>query len=89
MTSARGKFFGVPLGDLGFLTSLLMAVATGFLSFFLVTFLSIVGIAIYNIMGHTLDYADAYKYISFPIAGLVLIASLAFFGSLWLRRKLS
>ena len=41
------KLFGIPLGDLGFFTSTLMAFTIGFLSFFLFTFLSIVGLMIY------------------------------------------
>jgi hypothetical protein len=86
---AGGKFFGVPLGDLGFITSVLMAFAVGFLSFFLLTFLGIVGLMIYNGMGHRVDYAVSYKYISFPAACVVLVASLIFFGSLWVRRKVS
>ncbi len=86
---AEGKFFGVPLGDLGFFTSLLMACAVGFLSFFLFTFLAIVGIAIYNGMGHQVDFSESYKYISFPAGCVVLAISLLFFGRLWLRRKFS
>jgi hypothetical protein len=86
---AGGKFFGVPLGDLGFGTSVLMAFTVGFLSFFLFTFLGIVGLMIFNGMGHHVDYADSYKYISFPAACVVLLASLIFFGSLWVRRKIS
>jgi hypothetical protein len=86
---ASGKFFGIPLGDLGLFTSLLMAFAVGFLSFFLFTFLAIAGIMIYNGMGHHVDYAESYKYISFPAGCLVLAISLVFFGTLWLRRKFS
>lgn len=86
---AEGKFFGVPLGDLGFLISLLMALTVGFLSFFLFTFLAIVGIVIYNGMGHRVDLADSYKYISFPAGCVVLAISLLFFGTLWLRRRFS
>ena len=84
---ARGRFFGIPLGDFGFFTSLLIALAVGFLSFFLFTFLAIVGIMIYNGMGHRVDYAESYKYISFPAGCVVLAISLVFFGTLWLRRK--
>jgi hypothetical protein len=40
-------------------------------------------------MGHHVDYAFSYKYISFPAACVVLLASLIFFGSLWVRRKVS
>jgi hypothetical protein len=84
---AEGRFFGIPLGDFGLFTSLLMALAVGFLSFFLFTFLAIVGIMIYNGMGHRVDYAESYKYISFPAGCVVLVISLVFFGRLWLRRK--
>jgi hypothetical protein len=85
----RGRFFGVPLGDLGLITSVLMAFTVGFLSFFLFTFLAIVGLMIYNGMGHQVDYSASYKYISFPAACVVLAASLIFFATLWLRRKVS
>jgi hypothetical protein len=88
-TQARGRFFGIPLGDFGLFTSILMAFTVGFLSFFLFTFLAIVGVMIYNGMGHHVDYADSYKYISFPASCVVLVASLIFFGTLWLRRKAS
>jgi hypothetical protein len=80
--------FGIPLGDLGLPTSILMAFAIGFLSFFLFTFLAIIGVAVYNGMGHRADFADSYKYIAFPAACVVLAASLIFFGALWARRKL-
>jgi hypothetical protein len=86
---ATGTFFGIPLGDLGLFSSVLMAFAVGFLSFFLFTFLAIAGVGIYNGMGHHVDYAESYKYISFPASCVVLVASLIFFGTLWLRRKLS
>jgi hypothetical protein len=87
--SRKGIVFGIPLGDLGFFSSLLMACTVGFLSFFLVTFLAIVGILVYNSAGHHLDYADSYKLISFPAGCFMLIVSLIFFGTLWVRRKLS
>jgi hypothetical protein len=85
----EGKFFGIPLGDLGFFTSVLMAFTLGFLSFFLFTFLAIIGLAIYNGLGHQVDLSASYKYISFPAGCVVLAASLVFFGSLWVRRKFS
>jgi hypothetical protein len=88
-TPSRGTFFGIPLGDLGFFSSILMAFTVGFLSFFLITFLAIVGIMIYNGIGHRVNYADSYKFISFPAACLVLLVSLIFFGTLWVRRKIS
>jgi hypothetical protein len=86
---SEGRFFGIPLGDLGLATSILMAFSVGFISFFLFTFLAIIGVSIYNGMGHKVDLADSYKYISLPAACVVLLASLVFFGTLWLRRKLN
>jgi hypothetical protein len=83
------KFFGIPVGGFGFFTSVLMAFTVGFLSFFLFTFLAIFGLMIYNGTGHQVDYASSYKYISFPAACVVLAASLIFFATLWLRRKVS
>ena len=64
-------------------------VCGGFFSFFLFTFLAIVGIMICNGLGHRFNYADSYKYISFPAGCVVLAISLIFFGTLWLRRKFS
>ena len=64
-----------------------MALAVGFLSFFLLSFLAIIGIAVYNGIGHHVDLADSYKYISFPAGCVVLVISLIFFGTLWARRK--
>ena len=55
-----------------------MAFTVGFLSFFLFTFLAIVGLMIYNGMGHQVDYAASYKYISFP-AGCVVLAAVSSF----------
>src|ERR1700733_3255336 len=81
---AGGKFFGIPLGDLGFATSILMAFTVGFLSFFLFTFLAIVGLMIYNGMGHQVDYATSYKYISFPAGGWKRATSSIFLGHLFI-----
>ena len=87
--SARGKIFGVPVGDFGLFSSLLLAVATAVLTFFLATFVGITGILIYNGFGHNLNFADSYKLFSFPIACVTLVISIIFFATLWLRRKFS
>jgi hypothetical protein len=79
------RVFGIPVGDFGFFTSVLMAFTVGFISFFLFIF----GLMVYNGMGHQVDLSASYKYISFPAACVVLAASLIFFGTLWLRRKAS
>ena len=87
--STKGRFFGVPIGEFGFFSSLFLALTTGVLTFFLTTFLAIAGIMIYNGLGHNVNYADSYKLISFPIACVMLAASLIFFATVWLRRKFS
>ena len=86
---ATGVFFGIPLGDLGAFTSLLMALALGFISFFLFTFLGIIGLSIYNHMGHHVDLGASYKYFALPAGCVVLLASLVFFAVLWMRRKVA
>ena len=87
--SRKGGPFGLQIDGFGLFTSLLMALLVGVCFFFLLTFFAITGIGIYNLMGHSLNYADSYKLISFPAACVVMALSLIFFGSLWLRRKLS
>ena len=84
----RGGIFGVRLDGFGLFTSLLMSLTFSFLTFFLTTFLAIAGIMIYNGLGHRLDYADSYRFISFPAGCIMLAVSLVYFLTLWLRRKL-
>jgi hypothetical protein len=58
------------------------------MSFFGLTFLSIIGVAIYKgISGSPITLAISYKYIAFPASILVLLLSLAFLMALWVRRK--
>jgi ABC-type spermidine/putrescine transport system permease subunit II len=83
-----GKTFGVPLSDFGFFSSLLLSFSLGFGSFFLATFLAIVALLFYNEGGHhNVDFADTYKFVGLPVGLVVLVLSLVFFGSLWIRRK--
>ena len=86
---ATGVYFGIPLGELGAFTSLLMACTVGFLSFFLFTFVGIIGVSIYNHMGHQVDLGASYKYFALPAGCVVLLASLLFFATLWVRRKIA
>ncbi|HVJ08706.1 MAG TPA: hypothetical protein VM554_10000 [Acidisarcina sp.] len=85
-----GRVFGLPLGDFGLFASLLIAFSSGFVAFFLTTFFAIFGILFYNTLGHhSMDFAIAYKRIAFPVGIVVLAVSLLFFGTVWVRRKLS
>ena len=83
----EGTLLGLPLGDLGLFQSLLMGFATGFLAFFLATFLSIIGLLLYSSFGHhTVDFAIAYKRIGLPIGLGVGALALGFLGFQWVRR---
>jgi ABC-type Fe3+ transport system permease subunit len=82
--------FGIPLGDFGFFSSLLVSFSLGFAAFFLGTFLAIVTLLFYNEGGHhNVDFADTYKFVGLPLGLLVLAASLLVLGTLWIRRKVS
>jgi hypothetical protein len=88
-TLAAGYLFGVPLGDLGWFASLLMAVASGFMAFFAATFCAIVFILVYNSALHgSLDYTLSYRWIGLPVGLLVMAAALSYLGTLWLKRIL-
>jgi hypothetical protein len=79
--------FGVPIGDLGWFASLLMGTATAFAAFFAATFAGIVFIMVWNSTGHgTLDYSFSYMRLGVPVGVLVLVVSLGYLGSLWVRR---
>jgi len=86
--SGRGYLFGVPMGDLGWFTSLLMGAATGFATFFAATFVGIVSIMVYNSTGHqALDYSYSYLRVGLPAGVLVLVVAWMYLGTLWVRRQ--
>lgn len=83
----EGVLFGIPLGDLGWFSSLLMGLATGFAAFFLTTFVSIMSFLVYRIVsGHNPDFAKTYRDIGFPVGVVVLIAALTYLSVLYARR---
>jgi hypothetical protein len=87
-TIGSGYLFGVPVGDLGWFTSLVMSVALGFLAFFAATFCAIVSILFYNTATHrAVDFALTYKRVGFPVGVLILVVSLGYLGTLWTRRQ--
>ena len=88
-TFGRGYLFGVPVGDLGLFASVLIGLASGFLAFFLATFVSIVTLLFLNTARHaSLDYALAYKRVGLPIGLLIGVLALSYLGMLWGRRQL-
>jgi hypothetical protein len=73
----------------GLFTSLLLAVASGFLAFFASTCIAIFVLLAWNLGGrHAINYADSYLYVGLPAGLLVLVFSLAVFLTLWARAKL-
>ncbi len=89
-TSSGPRIFGVPYGDFGLFASVLISAALGFMTFFVVTFLSIFGILIYNGAAHrAIDLSVSYKFIALPAGSVVLVIALAVLGSVWIRRRLT
>jgi len=88
---ARGRtFLGFPLEGFGFLTSVLLALASGFFTFFLVTALAIFSLLVWNQgMHHTVNYADSYLWVGLPAAIVVWVVAFLVFGTLWIRAKVT
>jgi hypothetical protein len=86
---SSSRILGIPLGELGLFSSLLMATAFGFLVFFAACFVSILGLLFYNQSGHhAVNMADSYRYVAFPAGLAALGLALVVLLGLWLRRKL-
>jgi hypothetical protein len=81
--------FGFPLEGFGLFTSLLLAFAAAFFTFFASTCIAIFSLLAWNVMGgHTVNYADSYRYVGLPAGLAVLVVALPVFGTLWVRAKL-
>lgn len=84
------KIFGIPLGDMGFFHSLLIACIFGVMVFFATCFVSILSLLIYNEAGHhAVDMADVYIYAATPAGAIALIFALAVLMGMWIRRKIT
>jgi hypothetical protein len=84
-----GTVLGFPLDGFGLFTSLLLAVAAAFFTFFASTCIAIFSLLAWNVIGqHTVNYADSYRYVGLPAGVLVLVLALPVFGTLWIRAKL-
>ena len=85
-----GTVFGFPLRGFGLFTSLLLAFASAFFTFFATTTIAIFALLGWNLFGHhAVNYADSYRYVGFPAFLLVLIVALPLFAVLWIRAKMS
>jgi hypothetical protein len=84
------KVFGIPLGDMGFFHSLLIACIFGVMAFFVTCFIAIISLLIYNQAGHhSVDMADTYIYAATPVGLVALIVALVVLMGFWVRRKIS
>jgi hypothetical protein len=87
--SRGGTVLGFPLQGFGLFTSLLLAFAAAFFTFFATTCIAIFSLLAWNLIGHhALNYADSYLYVGFPAGVVVLVVALPVFGALWVRAKL-
>jgi hypothetical protein len=82
-----GRFFGIPLGEMGWFASLLMGAAAGFIAFFGTTFLGIIGIMVYNSRTHSsVDYALSYQRGGLIVGVATLLTAWAVLGTFWVKR---
>ena len=85
-----GTVLGFPLAGFGLFTSLLLAFAAAFFTFFATTCIAIFALLAWNLIGHhAVNFADSYLWVGFPAGVLVLVVALPVFGVLWARAKLS
>jgi hypothetical protein len=83
-----GRFLGFPLEGFGLFTSLLLAFAAAFFTFFATTTIAIFALLAWNGMGHhAVSYADSYRYVGFPAGVVVLVVGLPVFAVLWVKGK--
>ncbi len=82
-------FLGIPIGELGWFTCLLMGAAAGFAAFFAVTFIAILSFLFLNSSGHHLNYSLTYRRFGLPAGLLVGGISLAYLGFSWTRRQIT
>ena len=76
-----------PLKGFSLFPSLLLSFASAFFTFFATTCIAIFTLLAWNVIGrHTVNYADTYLYVGFPLG--VLVVALAVFGTLWVRVKI-
>ena len=83
-----GTVFGFSLKGFGFFTSLLLAFAAAFFTFFATTAVAIFALLIWNGLGHhAVSYADSYRYVGFPAGVVVLVVGLPVFALLWVKSR--
>ncbi len=83
-----GRIFGFPLEGFSLFQSVLLSLAAAFFTFFATTCIAIFALLGWNVLGgHSVNFADTYRYVGFPAGVLVLVVALPYFGVLWVRAK--
>ncbi len=84
------RVFGFPLEGFSLFQSLLLTLASAFLTFFAATCVAIFVLLAWNVFfGHRVDYTDTYRYVGLPAGVVVLVVALPFFLVLWVRAKVN
>jgi ABC-type nickel/cobalt efflux system permease component RcnA len=84
-----GTVLGFPLEGFSLFQSLLLSFASAFFTFFLTTFVAIISLLVWNVLGgHNVNFADTYRYVGLPAGLLVLVVALPYFLMLWVRAKM-
>lgn len=83
-----GKVLGFPLEGFSLFQSLLLSLAAAFFTFFATTCIAIFALLGWNLLGgHSVNFADTYRYVGLPAGVLALVVALPFFLVLWVRAK--
>lgn len=81
------RLFGAPVGDFSLFQTVLATLAVGAASFFLGTFLGILGMVVSSIFAHRmLDYSIAYRWVGLPIGIVMLLLTGFYLGAILIRR---
>jgi len=84
-----GTILGFPLEGFSLFQSLLLSFAAALFTFCATTCVSIFGLLVWNlILGHSINFADTYRYVGLPASLLVLAIALPYFIVLWVRAKI-
>jgi len=82
------RIFGFPLEGFSLFQSLLLTLASAFLTFFATTCVAIFALLAWNVIGgHAVDYTDTYRCVGLPAGVLVLVVALPLFLAVWVRAK--
>lgn len=84
-----GRILGFPLEGFSLFQSLLLSVAAALFTFCATTCVSIFALLVWNLLlGHSINFADTYRFVGFPASILALVIALPYFLTLWVRARI-